>query len=66
MERAARPRRRRGGTAAEQHTFYTALYHSFLFPNVVSDVNGDYSGSDHRVHTDHGRQEHANLSEWDI
>ena len=55
-----------GGTPAEQHTFYTALYHSLLFPNVVSDVNGDYAGSDGRVHTDHGREEYANFSEWDI
>jgi predicted alpha-1,2-mannosidase len=55
-----------GGTAAEQHTFYTALYHSLLFPNVVSDVNGDYAGSDGHVHTDHGRQEYADFSEWDI
>ena len=39
-----------GGTPAEQHTFYTALYHSLLFPNVVSDVNGDYPGSDGKVH----------------
>ncbi len=55
-----------GGTAAEQHTFYTALYHSLLFPNVVSDVNGDYAGSDGKTHIDHGRQEYANFSEWDI
>ena len=55
-----------GGTPAEQHTFYTALYHSLLFPNVVSDVNGDYAGSDGKIHTDHGRQEYANFSEWDI
>ena len=56
----------RGGTTAQQHTFYTALYHSLLFPNVVSDVNGDYAGSDGRVHTAHGRDEYANFSEWDI
>jgi predicted alpha-1,2-mannosidase len=55
-----------GGTAAQQHTFYTALYHSLLFPSVVSDVNGDYPGSDGKVHTDHGRREYANFSEWDI
>ena len=55
-----------GGTPAQQHIFYTALYHSLLFPNVVSDVNGDYAGSDGQVHTDHGRQEYANFSEWDI
>jgi len=55
----------RGGTTAQQHTLYTALYHSLLFPNVVSDVNGDYAGSDGRVHTAHGRDEYANFSEWD-
>jgi len=56
-----------GGTAAQQHTFYTALYHSLLFPNVVSDVNGQYAGSDGKVHTAaHGREEYANFSEWDI
>jgi predicted alpha-1,2-mannosidase len=55
-----------GGTPAQQHTFYTALYHSMLFPNVVSDVDGDYIGFDGKVHTDHGRQEYANFSEWDI
>ena len=57
----------RGGTATEQHTFYTALYHSLLFPNVVSDVNGDYAGFDGRVHTARaGHEEYANFSEWDI
>jgi predicted alpha-1,2-mannosidase len=54
-----------GGTSTERHTFYTALYHSLLFPNVVSDVNGDYAGSDGKIHTDHARQEYANFSEWD-
>ena len=55
-----------GGTGAQQHTFYTALYHSLLFPDVVSDVNGLYPGSDGQVHTAHGREEYANFSEWDI
>ena len=55
-----------GGTPAQQHTFYTALYHSLLFPNVVSDENGRYAGSDGRVHTAEGRQEYADFSEWDI
>ncbi len=56
----------RGGTAAEQHTFYTALYHSLLFPNVVSDVSGRYDGSDGKVHAAGHRQVYANFSEWDI
>jgi predicted alpha-1,2-mannosidase len=56
----------RGGTAAEQHTFYTALYHSLLFPNVVSDVSGRFEGSDGKVQTASGREMYANFSEWDI
>ena len=55
-----------GGTSAEQHTFYTALYHSLLFPNVVSDVSGRYEGSDGKVHTADDREVYANFSEWDI
>ena len=55
-----------GGTAGQQHTFYTALYHSLLFPNVVSDVNGQYPGSDGKVHMARGHEEYANFSEWDI
>ena len=35
-----------GGTEAERTTFYTALYHSLLHPNVFSDVNGEYRGLD--------------------
>jgi predicted alpha-1,2-mannosidase len=56
----------RGGTAGEQHTFYTALYHSLLFPNVVSDVSGRYAGSDGKVHIAGHREVYANFSEWDI
>ena len=55
-----------GGTAAQEHTFYTALYHSLLFPNVVSDDNGRYPGSDGKVHVARGRDEYSNFSEWDI
>ena len=39
-----------GGTRSEQRIFYTALYHSLLHPNVVSDANGEYMGDDQRVH----------------
>ncbi len=55
-----------GGTRAEQRTFYTALYHSLLFPSVVSDEQGRYPGADGRVHTASGRQEYTNFSEWDV
>ncbi|WEK36069.1 MAG: GH92 family glycosyl hydrolase [Candidatus Pseudobacter hemicellulosilyticus] len=33
-------------TPVQQEIFYTALYHSFLQPNTLSDVNGEYSGAD--------------------
>ncbi|HEY5424933.1 MAG TPA: GH92 family glycosyl hydrolase, partial [Candidatus Tumulicola sp.] len=56
-----------GGTPAERRTFYTALYHALLHPNVVSDVDGRYAGFDNRVHrAQRGRTEYANYSDWDI
>ncbi|WP_394618296.1 GH92 family glycosyl hydrolase [Lentzea sp. JNUCC 0626] len=46
-----------GGTSDERTIFYTALYHSFLQPNVITDVGqaaryGNFSGWDqYRAHT---------------
>src|SRR6185369_13497694 len=31
-----------GGSTAAMTTFYTALYHSFIHPNIFSDANGQY------------------------
>lgn len=39
-----------GGTEAQKRVFYTALYHSLLQPNVVSDNDGKYRGMDNRIH----------------
>ena len=55
-----------GGTLAERRTFYTALYHSLLEPNVVSDDNGEYDGPDGRLHRAESGAQYANFSEWDI
>ncbi len=55
-----------GGSHAAEETFYSALYHSLLHPNVVSDDNGSYMGSDGQVHRSQGRVAYANFSEWDI
>jgi predicted alpha-1,2-mannosidase len=57
-----------GGSTAQQATFYTALYHSLLHPNVFSDANGQYTGMDQRVHTVSGAQhaQYANFSGWDV
>jgi predicted alpha-1,2-mannosidase len=55
-----------GGSLSQQRTFTTALYHSLLDPDVVSDDNGQYPGSDGRVHRSAGGAHYANFSEWDI
>jgi predicted alpha-1,2-mannosidase len=57
-----------GGTAAQQASFYTALYHSLLDPSVFSDDNRQYRGVDGRVHTvDPGHAAfYTNFSGWDI
>ncbi|MFF5029432.1 lectin [Streptomyces collinus] len=57
-----------GGTADQQTVFYTALYHSLLHPNVISDTNGRYYGFDGKTHTvaaGHSAA-YANYSGWDI
>ena len=56
-----------GGTDGQQRTFYTALYHALLHPNLYSDADGRYRGFDnavHRVRT--GHDEYATFSGWDI
>ncbi|MFJ8629292.1 GH92 family glycosyl hydrolase [Streptomyces sp. NPDC093568] len=57
-----------GGTDAERTTFYTALYHALLHPNVISDADRRYRGSDGQVHTvsrGHGAQ-YGTFSGWDV
>ena len=33
-----------GGTDAQTTTFYTALYHTMIQPNIFNDVDGSYRG----------------------
>jgi len=55
-----------GGSSTKTKTFYTALYHSLLSPNVFSDDDGQYLGFDHTVHTTTAHTQYTNFSEWDI
>ncbi|MFF5532093.1 GH92 family glycosyl hydrolase [Streptomyces cinerochromogenes] len=56
-----------GGTKAERTTFYTALYHALLHPNVISDADGRYRGADGRVHTVRRRHaQYGTFSGWDV
>jgi predicted alpha-1,2-mannosidase len=54
-----------GGTHDRQTSFYTALYHSMLGPNLVGDVDGRYMGFDGTVHQAQDYTPYANLSLWD-
>ncbi|WP_406447936.1 GH92 family glycosyl hydrolase [Streptomyces sp. NBC_00876] len=56
-----------GGTDDQRTTFYTALYHSLMQPNLVSDTDGRYPGMDgqpHRIERGQGAQ-YSNFSGWD-
>jgi len=39
-----------GGTLDQTTTFYTALYHTMIQPNVFNDVDGRYKGHDGKIH----------------
>jgi predicted alpha-1,2-mannosidase len=56
-----------GAPPARLTTFYTALYHTMLHPNVLDDVNGQYTGYDKKIHTvPPGHHEYATYSGWDV
>lgn len=46
--------------------FYTALYHSMVVPNTVSDVNGEFRRHDMQTgHVTDGRVQYSTFSLWD-
>lgn len=57
-----------GGTDADRTTFYTALYHALLHPNVISDADRRYRGSDEKVHVvSRGHKaQYGTFSGWDV
>lgn len=57
-----------GGSFARTQEFYSLLYKDFLQPEVVSDVNGQYRGSDLRIHKVRPGQasQYGMFSGWDI
>ena len=55
-----------GVDLATRTTLYTALYHAFLQPNVISDVDGRYRGPDKQIHVaPAGRNHYSGFSLWD-
>ncbi len=35
---------------SDKRTFYTALYHTYIYPGIYSDVDGTYRGMDQEIH----------------
>lgn len=55
----------KGGTKNQQVNFYTALYHTFLVPNIYQDVDGQFRGTDLKVHKAAGFTNYSVFSLWD-
>ncbi len=45
--------------------FYTALYHSFLVPWIISDVDGRYRGAGGKIYSTKGTNQFSKFSPWD-
>jgi len=54
-----------GASDADEAVFATALYHSFIAPNLFSDVDGRYRGMDGQIHEDIERSHYTVFSLWD-
>lgn len=53
------------GTADQMATFYTALYHTMLQPNIYNDVDRQYRGRDLQVHKADSFDYYTVFSLWD-
>lgn len=54
-----------GGTPAQQRTFYTALYHCFIHPNIAMDADRRFFGTDHKIHLATDFDNYTTFSLWD-
>jgi len=55
----------KGGTTDQQTIFYTALYHTFLSPNIFQDVDGQYRSTDNKIHRSVNTTNYSVFSLWD-
>jgi predicted alpha-1,2-mannosidase len=49
----------------QKRIFYTALYHAFLHPSIISDVDGRWRGPDGEVRRAETGERYSTLSLWD-
>jgi len=50
---------------SKKKVFYTAMYHTMIAPNLFSDVNGQYRGTDKKVYDNPGFTNYTLFSLWD-
>jgi predicted alpha-1,2-mannosidase len=55
-----------GGSADQRTAFATAVYHSMLDPRAYSDLNGNYTGADGKVHRAKDFTYRTIFSGWDV
>ncbi|MEO7094246.1 MAG: GH92 family glycosyl hydrolase [Polyangiales bacterium] len=54
-----------GGTDDDRNMLTAALYHAFLMPTIMSDVDGKYVGTDGAIHSEDGFKYVSDMSLWD-
>lgn len=53
------------GTEVEKINFYTSMYHLFIQPNNIADLDGKYRGADDKVYTSPTGAYYSTFSLWD-
>jgi len=53
------------GTEEQKVIFYTSLYHTFIHPNNIADVNGDYMDSNGELKNAPDKKHYSTFSLWD-
>ncbi len=53
------------GSDDQLNMLYTSLYHTMINPSIYTDVDGQYRGIDHEVHTAEGFNNYTVFSVWD-
>jgi len=55
----------KGSSDDDIKTFYTALYHTMIHPNIYQDVDGRYRGTDLKIHNSESFTNYTVFSLWD-
>jgi len=55
-----------GASDDQSRIFSTAMYHAMIDPRSISDVDGNYTGADGKIHTARGYTPRTVFSGWDV